>query len=193
MKSDETEHLEWITESAIEVHNNRIFSIERRSMRRRALPSTAPADFFVIKSSSWVNIVALTKRDQVVLVEQWRHGVDHTTLEIPGGGIDAGEDPLEAAKRELVEETGFEAPKWIALGVVEPNPAIQANRCHMFVALDAEKTREPHFDEHEHCRVLLKPFLEVEKDVAKGTITHALVVVGLYFERLRRSGVLEQP
>src|SRR5688572_12364631 len=84
--------LEWRIDTVTELHENRIFRIVRRSMRRVAEPDRS-ADFFVIDSASWVNIIALTDRDELVLVEQWRHAVDHPTIEIPGGGIDSDEPP----------------------------------------------------------------------------------------------------
>lgn len=191
MAGDE-ETLEWRTETVTELHQNRIFRIERRSMKRVAEPDRKPADFFVIDSSSWVNIVALTPDDELVLVEQWRHAVAHPTIEIPGGGIDYGEDPLEGAKRELIEETGYSSDDWIALGVIEPNPAIHSNRCFMFLAKNARKTAETHFDENELCRVSLKKFDEYEQMIARGEVTHALVVVAIYYERLRRAGLLSR-
>jgi 8-oxo-dGTP pyrophosphatase MutT (NUDIX family) len=189
MAGDE-ETLEWRSETVTEMHQNRIFRIEKRSMRRLAEPDRAPADFFVIDSASWVNIVALTQDDEVVLVEQWRHAVGHPTIEIPGGGIDDGEDPLGGAKRELIEETGYASNDWVALGAIEPNPAIHSNRCFMFLAKNAEKIREPKFDDNEHCRVSLMKFAEYERLIASGGVTHALVVVAMYYERLRREGML---
>jgi ADP-ribose pyrophosphatase len=178
--------LEWRTVETAELHTNRIFRIERRTMQRVAEPGRAPAEFFVIDSPSWVNVIALTDRDELVLVEQWRHAVDHPTIEIPGGGIDLDEPPLEAAKRELREETGYASDRWSELGNIEPNPAIHKNRCYTFLAEGCEKRGEPAFDENENCRVTLIPFDAYEAMIARGEVTHALVVVAMYFERLRR-------
>jgi ADP-ribose pyrophosphatase len=188
MTNGKTE-LEWKLIRRREVYSNAIFAVDAREMERRAAAG-ASGEFFVIKSSSWVNIVALTDDDEVVLVEQWRHAVSHPTLEIPGGGIDEDESPAEAARRELLEETGFSAREWRLLGEIEPNPAIHENRCFTYLALGATKTAEPQFDTHEHCVVHLRRFCDLERDVAGGRISHALVVVALYYERLRREGHL---
>lgn len=142
------------------------------------------ADFWVIHSSDWVNVVALTDEDDLVLVEQWRHGVGRPTIEIPGGMIDAGESPADAARRELLEETGYSVDEVRPIGVVDPNPAIQSNRCHTFLALGARSTRAPTFDTNERCRVLTRPWADVDRMLTEGTITHALVVAGLAFARI---------
>lgn len=178
--------LEWKTVATTSLHENRIFRITKKQMRRAADPDHPPADFFVIDSGSWVNIVATTDRDQLVLVEQWRHAVDHPTIEIPGGGIDRGEEPLAAAIRELREETGYESDRWTKLGDIEPNPAIHNNRCYTYLAEGCEKRAETAFDENEHCRVHLIDFDAYEAMIARGEVSHALVVVAIYFERLRR-------
>jgi ADP-ribose diphosphatase len=165
----------------------RVFSLERRRMARKDPP--AEADFFVLKTPDWVNIVALTDDDELVLVEQFRHGRERITLEIPGGMVDPGESPLAAAERELLEETGYAAREWRQIGVIEPNPAILDNRCHTFLALGAKRVREARFDSHEQCRLVIAPYADVDRLVAKGKIAHALVVVALHFEALRRAGV----
>ncbi|MEX2396697.1 MAG: NUDIX hydrolase, partial [Balneolales bacterium] len=102
--------------------------------KARSVISGIQGDFFVIEAPDWINVVAMTSDDHVVLVEQYRHGTEEATLEIPGGVIDETDDsPLQAAKRELSEETGFTSPKWTPLGSVSANPAIMNNRCHLFL------------------------------------------------------------
>ncbi|MHC4471195.1 MAG: NUDIX hydrolase [Planctomycetota bacterium] len=187
MSHDEQPVERWELVEREELADCRVFRVERRRMRR----SGGPADFFVIDSPDWINVVALTDDDDLVLVEQWRHGVERVTLEIPGGMVDPGETPFRAAVRELLEETGHTAREWHSIGFVEPNPAIQTNRCHTFLALGARRTEVPRFDRNEECRVVLRPWAEAGRLVASGEICHALVVVGLHREGLRRAGVLE--
>jgi 8-oxo-dGTP pyrophosphatase MutT (NUDIX family) len=187
MTADETPIERWETEERELLQDCRVFRVERRRMSR----SAGADDFYVIDSPDWINVVALTDEDELVLIEQWRHGVEEITLEIPGGMVDPGETPAGAAERELVEETGYRAREWFHLGWVEPNPAIQTNRCHTFLARGARREEVPRFDRNEHCRVVLRPWSEAGAMVASGEIAHALVVVGLHREALRRAGVLE--
>ncbi len=187
MDRDETEIDRWTVEESERLADCRVFAVERRRMRRG---DGRADDFFVIRSPDWVNVVALTGEDERVLVEQWRHGVEKVTLEIPGGMVDPGESPYRAAVRELREETGYTAREWYGLGWVEPNPAIQTNRCHTFLARGAEPAGRPSFDRNERCRLVLRPFSEAGRLVAEGIIDHALVVVALHRESLRRAGVL---
>ena len=86
-----------------------------------------------MRSNDWVNVLPLTADGDAVLIRQMRFGVDAITLEIPGGVIDAGEEPIVGAQRELREETGYGGGEWRSLGVAHPNPAIQTNQVHMFV------------------------------------------------------------
>ena len=99
--------------------------------------------FFVCENPDWVNIIALTKDKEVVLIEQFRHGTEEIILEIPGGMIDDDdEEPETAARRELLEETGFSADKFILFGKSHPNPAIQNNTIFHYLAFDCEKTED---------------------------------------------------
>ena len=88
----------------------------------------------VLESVDWINVVALTEDGQSVMVEQYRFGTGSCTLEPPGGMVDAGETPLQAAQRELKEETGYSGGRWESLGAVQPNPAIHSHLCHHFLA-----------------------------------------------------------
>jgi ADP-ribose pyrophosphatase len=112
----------------------------------------------VLEAPDWVNILALTPTNEILLVRQFRFGSGHITTEIPAGLVDPGETPLQAAKRELKEETGYTSSKWSDLGSVDPNPAFLNNRCHHFLAEDIIKTGEPDLDEGEDIEVELMDF-----------------------------------
>jgi 8-oxo-dGTP pyrophosphatase MutT (NUDIX family) len=141
-------------------------------------------NFFVIESPDWVNIIALTPEKETVLIEQYRYGTEEIILEIPGGIIDSGESAEAAAKRELLEETGYSAEKWVFLGRSRPNPAIQNNSVFHYLALDCEKTAETAFDEHESVTTRLTPQAEIGDLIAGGEITHSLVVSAFYYLHL---------
>jgi 8-oxo-dGTP pyrophosphatase MutT (NUDIX family) len=139
------------------------------------------ASFFVVENPDWVNIIGLTKEKEVILIEQFRHGTESVILEIPGGLVDENEEPELAAKRELLEETGFAPGEMIYLGKSHPNPAIQSNTIFHYLALDCEKTGETNFDEHESVITKLVAQAEIPKLIAEGKITHALAVTGFYY------------
>jgi len=136
-------------------------------------------DRLVLETPDWVNVVPITKNNQVILVRQYRFGVAKITAEIPGGLIDDGEDSKTAAIRELKEETGYSRGNWIYLGAVEPNPAYHDNLCHHWLALGVEKTCEPHLDPGEDIRVDKKNFQEVREMIAAGEFRHVLALSAL--------------
>ncbi len=171
----------WKTLGTRRIAETPVFAVDVVSRRS---PEGVDADFYVAAMPDWVNVVALTPDDELVLITQYRQGTDSITLEIPGGVVDEGESYLEAARRELREETGYEAAEWHEIGVVEPNPALQNNRCATLVALGARPTAETDFDEHEKIEITTVPMAEVSARVMSGEITHALVVAALYhYER----------
>jgi ADP-ribose pyrophosphatase len=143
-----------------------------------------PHEMFVLEQPNWVNVIPLTPDEQVIMVEQWRHGTRSIHLETPGGLMDDGEAPEQSARRELLEETGYEAGEIIKLGTVHPNPAIQTNLQHYLLAKDCRKTTELKLDHAEDINVKLVPLADVLRMIETGGITHGIVIGGFYWLNL---------
>ncbi len=140
-------------------------------------------EFVVIDAPEWVNVVALTPAHELVLVRQFRYGTDDFSLEIPGGVVERGEDPVAAGVRELLEETGYRGDPPRLLGAVHPNPAMQNNRCHLILVTGAKRGAGLEWDEDEEIELLTKPVDEVYELAWSGGITHALVLDALLLFR----------
>lgn len=151
-------------------------------------------DFIVCDPPDWVNVIAVTPDGRLVLVRQFRFGIDGFSTEIPGGVMEAGEDPVAAGLRELREETGYTGAAARLIGSVHPNPAIQSNRCHFVLVEDAARTAELEWDADEEIAVETRPVDEVYALARAGGITHGLVLDALLlFEplwRARRGGAV---
>ena len=133
----------------------------------------------VLESRDWCSIVALTPDCQVVLVRQFRFGVMAATLEIPGGSVGLDEHHLDAAKRELFEEAGFEAGDWEYLGSSLPNSAFHNNRVHHWLAKNAVRVAGPANSAHEYTEVTIYPAREIPALVHGGKLEHSLGLVAL--------------
>ena len=172
----------WKRTDSEEIADCRIFKIRKDNCIGSA--SNKKASFFVIENPDWVNIIALTKDEKILLIEQNRQGSEEITLEIPGGMVDEGEEPLICAERELLEETGFVANEMFYLGKSRPNPAIQSNWIYHFFAKDCENKGETKFDEHESIETKLVDLDQIENLIESEQITHSLVLSGFYrFEK----------
>lgn len=172
---DELSH--WEELGSENVANCRIFEI--LSKRFRHPKRKTEGNFYVVHTRDWVNIVPITPNYEMVLVNQYRFGIKDTSWEIPGGVMDAGEDPVAAGLRELREETGYTSNKARLLGSVRPNPAIQDNHCHMVLAEQAKLTESLQWDEHEEIVTKAIPIQEVYQMAANGEIFHSLVLNAL--------------
>ena len=118
------------------------------------------------------------------MTRQYRHGSKEIEIEIPGGVIDPGEDPLKAGMRELLEETGYTGDNARIIGEVNPNPALQENTCYTVFCDNARKVQEPELDEGEDIEILMKPLSEIKEMIRKQEITNAMVIAGFYYHSI---------
>lgn len=132
-----------------------------------------------LEAPTWVNVVALTPEGKVVVVRQYRFGIEKVTTEIPAGIVEEDESSQTAAARELKEETGYTTSKWEHLGYVEPNPAFLNNQCHLWLAKDVIKTHEPEFDKGENILTEVMGLEELRQEIANGNLRHSLALVAL--------------
>jgi ADP-ribose pyrophosphatase len=175
----------WETIGSEAKGNFRVFSV--RKVKNRSPASGKEGEFYVIDAGNWVNVIALTPDNQVVLVEQYRHGSDTVTLEIPGGCIDAEDgSPLIAAQRELLEETGYSGDEWTELGWNDPNPALFSNRCYTYLVRNAKPVKAQALDGMEEIKVSTVPLDSIPRLITEKKITHALIITGFYYLELWR-------
>ena len=133
------------------------------------LPNGKTAKREVVAHSGGVGVIALTKDEEILLVKQFRSPYEKTVIEIPAGKKEPGEDPLECGKRELLEETGFTAEKFIPLGELYPSPGYCGEIIHLFLATSLNKSNQ-NLDEDEFLTVERYPLPVFEAMIARGEI-----------------------
>lgn len=169
----------WCLEPPRELLSTKVFDILARRGTSTADPDKH-GEFFSLACPDWANVIALTPAREVVLIEQFRFGIEEVTLEIPGGIIDAGESPAEACTRELLEETGYAGDAIRMIGRVSGNPAIQNNFVHTGLILNARPAAAVNLDHLEEISLRLVPLDAIPDLVRSGAIHHAFVVAAFH-------------
>ena len=167
------------------LNKTRVFDLY--AQRMRSPDGSYEDDFYYLECPDWVIVIPITSAGDVVLVRQYRHGVNECGLEIPGGIMsEAGEDPAAAGLREMSEETGFISDNLVSLGFVHPNPALQSNRCHLYLAEDARLQGDQNLDPSEDIEVVIKPLSSIPELIQRGDIRHSLCVAAFCHYQLLR-------
>ncbi len=145
-------------------------------------------EFHVIEYPDWVCVVCLDEANELVMVEQYRHGIEQIGLEFPAGAIDEREDPLQAGMRELREETGYSSDDWVFIGRCAPEPSKHTHWAYIYLARNAGKTHDPATDHGEHIRIRKYPPRHVFEQVAGGNLVHGTHLLALLWAN--RKGLL---
>lgn len=191
MDTGKDKNLLWTPQSTESLLKTCVFEVEKVNCTS---PENTSSDFFLLDSPDWVIVVPLIRRDGkdfFVMVRQWRHGSAQISTEFPGGVIDKGETPEEAAKRELLEETGLIAKKLIHLGTNSPNPAIMKNRQHFFAVTEFENlnaAKKLSLDSTEFLTTFLEEKESVISKMGEGEYIHAMMMCALHLFLKKKVG-----
>ncbi len=165
----------WLEIKTDRVYTSPVMNLEESFLR---MPDEKQVKFVKMNAGDWANVFAFTPEKELILVEQWRLGIKNLSLETPGGVIEAGEDILMGAKRELIEETGWDSRDFRHIASLNPNPAFLTNKIHFFLAKDCFPSKAQELDEGERIKVCKIALTDFEALVEQGKIEHALVVAG---------------
>ena len=152
----------------------RTVTLQERRFRHQ--PSGQERSYAVLESSDWAFVIPVTRDHDVVFIRQYRHGRQQVVLELPGGIMEEGETPAEAALRELREETGYASHQIEMFGPLLPNPGLNTAAFHVGVAHQAFVAQEPAPEPLEEIEVELRPLAEVPEMISSGELSHAMCI-----------------
>ncbi len=173
--------MDWKTVSRHKVGEYPVFDIYSAE---RTSPDGYTGSYIEVKPPLWVNVIAVIQKDNTphyLMVRQFRHGAQAVTTEFPAGVVDPNEDPLVAAERELLEETGYSADTLIEIGSISPNPAIMSNRVYTYLAINPKKVDIQHLDKDERIDVLELPCDEVDQAMGSGEYDNGIIMIAWSF------------
>ena len=170
----------WPVINREQIGDFRLFSLTKKTVRS---PRTGEiSEVQALQFPDWVLILALTPGENVVMVRQFRHGTERVCVELPGGLVDPDDRcPELSARRELLEETGYQANTLTLLGVSCPQPAILTNRCFFYLARNAVRVQDQILDAGEDIEIFEVPLNEIPARIRNGEIDHGMVLLTFFF------------
>ncbi|MBO7582726.1 MAG: NUDIX hydrolase [Treponema sp.] len=190
--TDDDEKLKWTSGEKKLLLKTAVFDVTSSRNTHKEDDRDVQGDYIVLDAPDWVIVIPEIEdktagQKEFFMVKQWRHGSKCLSVEFPGGVIDKGEAPEEAARRELLEETGCRAGKLVKLGQVNPNPALFSNHVHFFLAQDLECTNTQDLDNDEFVNVIRVPVNQIIDDMGTEQFPHALMSSAMMFYLKKRS------
>ena len=168
-----------------------IFAVIEKKVRSPRTGETREVQ--TLEFSDWVLILALTSEEEVVMVRQYRHGIERVCLELPGGLVDPADDsPALSARRELLEETGYQSDEVVLLGECYPQPAVLSNKCVFCLAENAVEVQSQDLDAGEDIEILKVPLKEIPAKIVKGEINHGMVLLAFFFLSMKQGRAKEK-
>jgi ADP-ribose pyrophosphatase len=155
--------------------------ISLRADKCRMPDGTIVEPYYVLEYTNWANVVAVTPDKEIVMVKQYRHALGKITLELPGGAVDAGEPPMVAAEREMLEETGYAVGHIEPLCQLSPNPANHNNYSISFLATGVHPAEEQQLDATEEIEVVKVRLEEVKQMLARQEFIQAMHVAAFFY------------
>jgi ADP-ribose pyrophosphatase len=170
----------WVVLKREPVEDFKLFQIQRKQVCSPRTGETREVQS--IQFTDWVLVLPLTVDEEVIMVHQYRHGIEQVCLELPGGLVDPADDsPAVSAQRELLEETGYQADQIMLIGESFPQPAILSNKCFFYLAKNATEVQPQHLDSGEDIEIIKIPLKEIPAKIENKEIDHGMVLLAFFF------------
>ena len=172
----------WQINSTRKIFSSHIVELEgRMSVNPR---NGKEDEYYIASFPDWCNVIATTAKNEIILIKHFRHGSREFEIEFPGGCIDEGEKPVDAAVRELLEETGYQGDKASLIADFSPNPSFQTNRCFTVLIENVTKVSEQSLDEGEDIEIFKAKLDEIPMMIKNGQINNSMIVAAFYYYEL---------